>query len=374
MIMVVMGTRPEAIKLAPVIMELRRHRLPTVVVSTGQHRQMLDQVLRVFAIRPDHDLRIMKAGQSIGQVMTSVLTRLSSIVQKERPSLLIVQGDTTSALASSLVASFEKVPLAHVEAGLRTYRKDAPFPEEICRRLIDHVADLHFAPTENARDHLLHEGIPSASITVTGNTVVDALLHTKKTVRRFQEPQLRRLGPLQSKRLVVVTVHRREHWGAPLLQVCDAIGQVVDRFTDVVAVIPVHLNPQVRRVVQRRLGGQARIVLTPPLAYPDFVRLMDRSTLILTDSGGIQEEAPYLGKPVLVFRVATERPEAVAAGSSHVIGFETKRIVETCTSLLTSRTAYQRMATMARPFGDGQAGKRIVRAIQQWFTRRHVTS
>ena len=171
----------------------------------------------------------------------------------------------------------------------------------------------------------------------------------------------------------MVTVHRREHWGAPLLQVCDAIGQVVDRFTDVVAVIPVHLNPQVRRVVQRRLGGQARIVLTPPLAYPDFVRLMDQSTMILTDSGGIQEEAPYLGKPVLVFRVATERPEAVSAGSSHVIGFETERIVETCTSLLTSRTAYQRMATMARPFGDGQAAKRIVRAIQQWLIRGHTT-
>ena len=318
----IFGTRPEAIKLCPLVLELRKHpEFGVRVCVTAQHRQMLDQVLEVFGVTPDADLNLMAPNQSLPELTARAVTAVFAWLERERPDLVIVQGDTTTTFAAALAAYYLKIPVAHVEAGLRTGDRYAPFPEEINRRLTTHLAELHFAPTAAARDHLLREGVPAEKIHVTGNTVIDALLWVREKVRR-EPPELPAglAEAIEGKRVILVTGHRRESFGAPFAAICRAVSDIVARFPDVAAVYPVHLNPNVQEPVRRILGGLERVLLLPPLDYAPFVWLMDRASLILTDSGGVQEEAPSLGKPVLVMRETTERPEGIAAGCAELVG------------------------------------------------------
>jgi UDP-N-acetylglucosamine 2-epimerase (non-hydrolysing) len=361
-VLAVLGTRPEAIKLAPVINKLERH--PAVVSSvcvTAQHREMLDPFLKLFEIVPDHDLNVMQPGQTLFDVTARVLTGMKGVIEAERPDVILVQGDTTTAFAAALAAFYLKVKVGHVEAGLRTEDKYNPFPEEINRRLVTHLADLHFAPTERARANLLAEGIRGETIFVTGNTVVDALFMTLERTRG--QDHLRGLSLNPGRKLVLVTAHRRESFGARLVNICQALREIVENANDVEIVYPVHLNPNVRATVDRVLRGAERVHLIEPLDYVPFVHLMSRAHLILTDSGGIQEEAPSLGKPVLVMRETTERPEAVEAGAAKLVGTRPDRIVQEALRLLQDPGEYARMANVQNPFGDGQAAKRIVQAL-----------
>jgi UDP-N-acetylglucosamine 2-epimerase (non-hydrolysing) len=393
----VFGTRPEAIKLAPVIRELQRRsadggpfdcaqgRLRSVVCVTAQHRQMLDQVLRLFAIEPDYDLNIMQDDQSLSYVTARVLTELEGVIHKEKPDWVLVQGDTTTAMAASLAAFYQRVKVAHVEAGLRTGDKHRPYPEEMNRVIADHLADLHFAPTERAKQNLLREGIPEERILVTGNTVIDALLWaaaqppTPEVLALFRQlgiadkaEEWRSRGaeensPLHPRSsaplLILVTCHRRESFGEPFEGICRALAEVARRYPDVHLVYPVHLNPRVQGPAHHWLEGLPNISLIPPLDYLSFVHLMKRSYLILTDSGGIQEEAPSLGVPVLVLREVTERPEALEAGTARLAGVEPERIVAETIRLLEDDQVYQEMARAANPYGDGKASSRIVEAL-----------
>ncbi len=362
-ILCVFGTRPEAIKMAPVIRELRRRgsRAEVKICVTGQHREMLDQVLALFDIQPDYDLHIMREGQSLTEVTAGVLTCLDPVLVKEKPDWVLVQGDTTTTMAAGLVAFYHRVKVGHVEAGLRTGNKLHPFPEEINRKIVGNLCDLHFAPTERARQNLLREGVEDASIRVTGNTVIDAL-HWVTAL-----PATAHLGawvPPPSARLVLVTAHRHENFGPPLENICRALREIAERYRGGVHVAySVHLNPNVRGPVYRLLTGVPNITLLPPLGYVDLVCLMRRSYLVLTDSGGIQEEAPGLGKPVLVLREVTERPEAVDAGTVKVIGTDGERIVTETVRLLDDRAEYARMARAVNPYGDGHAAERIVRSL-----------
>ena len=397
----VFGTRPEAIKLAPVIRELQKHpdRVVSKVCVTAQHRQMLDQVLRLFDITPDYDLNVMEDNQTPSQVASAVLARLEPILQAERPDWVLVQGDTTTVAAASLAAFYAGVKVGHVEAGLRTYDKWRPFPEEINRRVAGVIADpstgsghrLHFAPTERARQNLLREGVPEDRILVTGNPVIDAL-HWVATLPPTPQVSelLERLGIVEetggqgdkgtegqgdkgtrrnslplpvspSPRLILVTAHRRENFGKPLEQICWALREIAQTFAgDVHVVYPVHLNPNVQEPARRILGNVPGVTLTEPLDYLPLVHLMKLCYIVLTDSGGIQEEAPGLGKPVLVLREVTERPEAVEAGTVKVVGTETRTIVREATRLLVDRAEYERMAHAVNPYGDGHAAERIV--------------
>ena len=358
-VLVVLGTRPEAIKLAPVISVLRarRREFEVGLCVTGQHREMLEPVLELFRIVPDHDLQLMMPNQKLSGLTAAVITGTTAILEAQRPDWVIVQGDTTTAFGASLAAFYQRVPVAHVEAGLRTSDIHSPFPEEANRRMTDVVSDLHFAPTERARLNLLHEGADPATVHVTGNTVIDALQHVAS--RDYDVAA----GPLAGipfeLRIVLVTAHRRESFGPGMLSICRALRQLADELTDIQIVYPVHLNPNVRDVVHERLSGHPRISLIPPLDYASLVQLMRRSTLILTDSGGIQEEAPALGKPVLVLRAATERPEAVEAGCARIVGTDSTRIVDEARHLLADAAAYERMAHVVNPFGDGHASERI---------------
>jgi UDP-N-acetylglucosamine 2-epimerase (non-hydrolysing) len=363
-IMTIFGTRPEAIKLAPVIRELKKYpdRFELVVAVTAQHREMLDQVLRLFQIVPDYDLDIMRPAQTPFAVTARSLTGLEPVLRKERPDLVLVQGDTTTVMAAALAAFYLKIPVGHVEAGLRTYDKFQPFPEEMNRRLVSHIADWHFAPTETARQNLLREGIVDERIFVTGNTVIDALLSVVKSDYVFSHPVLSLIN-FTAHRLILVTAHRRENWGEPLRNICRAIRQIVHSHPEVVVVFSVHMNPEVQQVARVELAGVERVQLLEPLDYEPFVQLMSKVYLILSDSGGIQEEAPSLGKPVLVLRNVTERPEGVAAGTLRVVGTETASIVAAADDLLTDQAAYARMAGARNPYGDGQASQRIVAAI-----------
>lgn len=365
----VFGTRPEAIKLAPVINELRRRRTFQVSVCvTAQHRGLLDQVLEFFRLQPDYDLNIMTEHQTLFQITTKTLTRLQPVLRRERPDVLFVQGDTTTAFASALAAFYEHIPVAHVEAGLRTYDLTQPYPEELNRRLIAPIARFNFAPTATARKHLLAERIPRASIFVTGNTVIDVLLQvTRQTapsgsLDRSVATLLRRLTP--STKLLLVTAHRRENFGAPLENICQALRSLVQQAPDVEIVYPVHPNPNVAGPVFSLLGRTERIHLLPALDYFAFAHLLKRCYLVLTDSGGLQEEAPALGKPVLVLREKTERPEAIRAGTARLVGTDPRRILRMALRLLTSPLAYQRMARAHNPFGDGQAARRIADFLQ----------
>jgi UDP-N-acetylglucosamine 2-epimerase (non-hydrolysing) len=360
------GTRPEAIKLAPVIQELARHpkEFETVVLVTAQHRHMLDQVLCVFDIEPDYDLNLMKKGQSLSDVTSGVLRGVERVLKRGRPDMVIVQGDTTSALASALAAFYQRIPVGHVEAGLRTNDKYSPYPEEMNRRLVSSLADLHFAPTRGAKENLLREGVPRGRIRVTGNTVVDALKAVLQSKAKWHVPVLDVIAP--QNRVILVTAHRRESFGAGFESICRALRMIVRRNTDVEVVYPVHLNPNVRKPVRAILGGVPGIHLIEPLEYLPFVRLMERAYLILTDSGGIQEEAPALGKPVLVMRDVTERPEAVKAGTAKLVGTDPDVIVLTTERLLRSGDAYRKMARARNPFGDGRASARIAGALRRF--------
>jgi len=370
-VLTVFGTRPEAIKMAPVVkcLEQASRSIQNRVCVTAQHRQMLDQVLGFFAIRPDYDLDLMRPGQDLFDVTSGVLKGLKPVLEQERPDIVLVHGDTTTTMAATLAAYYSHARVGHVEAGLRTHDKYAPFPEEINRRVTSVVADLHFSPTAASRENLLREGVPDDAITVTGNTVVDALFFILATIQsdaRLQRQLLERFAFLDSaKRLVLVTGHRRENFGAGFERICSALMTVADAFPDVEILYPVHLNPKVQKTVRTVLGARPRpnIHLIEPVDYLPFVYLMDRAYLILTDSGGIQEEAPSLGKPVLVMRDVTERPEALEAGTVRMVGTNEERIVEEVSRLLNDADAYRRMSAAHNPYGDGKASQRIREAL-----------
>ncbi|WP_275426707.1 non-hydrolyzing UDP-N-acetylglucosamine 2-epimerase [Elioraea rosea] len=363
-VLTVFGTRPEAIKLAPVVLAFQREAsVQHVLCVTGQHRQMLDQVLAVFRLTPDHDLAIMKPGQDLTHVTMAVLEGLGAVIEAEKPDWVIVQGDTTTAFAASLTAFYRRVKVAHVEAGLRTGNIYSPWPEEMNRRLTGQIATLHFPPTEAAAANLAREGVPASRVLVTGNTVIDAL-HAV-CARLDTDDALRgELDALfgwrdRSKRLVLVTGHRRENFEGGLERVCRALA-TLSRRGDVEIVYPVHLNPEVQRTARAVLADSPAVHLIAPLDYLPFVHLMRQADLIVTDSGGIQEEAPGLGKPVLVTRDTTERPEAIAAGTARLVGTDEAGLVAAATELLDDRAAYEAMAKAANPFGDGKAAERIV--------------
>ncbi len=354
--------------MCPVIAAFRgaRGEFSTVVVVTAQHRHMLDQVLDVFDVKPDHDLDIMVAHQSLNYVLASAATGLHRVYSEIRPDLVFVQGDTTSTFAGAISAFYDRIPVAHIEAGLRTHDRWQPFPEEINRQLTTAVTDLNFAPTEWSRDNLLREGVPAGSIHVTGNTAIDALFHVLD--RPFEIPDdIDRLAPENDGKTILVTIHRRENHGPPLSAICTALLELSHAFEDARFLIPVHPNPDVRTAIERALGGGRRMHLLPPLDYRTFAHLMKRSYLILTDSGGIQEEAPSLGKPVLVLREKTERPEGVTAGTVKLVGTDTATIVREAARLLEDRSEYAAMARRVNPYGDGKASGRIVSAVRAHF-------
>ena len=366
--MTVFGTRPEAIKLSPLIAELEGHdRITNKVVVTAQHRQMLDQVLRFYGIKADYDLDIMETRQSLFDTTCNGLSAMRDVLEKEKPDIVLVQGDTTTTFVASLAAFYLKIPVGHVEAGLRTNRKYQPFPEEINRKLTSHLADIHFAPTRRAKEHLLSEGISEQRVFVTGNTVIDALrIIVERTIPAENQEDLEAYFlanhgfSTRGSRLILVTGHRRENFGPNLRDICRALEQVARNNPDVLIVYPVHMNPEVREPVRGMLDAVSNIRLTQPLEYVHFVYLMSQSYLILTDSGGVQEEAPFLGKPVLVMREGTERPEATEAGAAKLVGTNSETIVKETQRLLEDRAAYQRMSQKRQIYGDGRASERIV--------------
>ncbi|WP_353620365.1 non-hydrolyzing UDP-N-acetylglucosamine 2-epimerase [Paracoccus aerodenitrificans] len=368
----IFGTRPEAIKMAPVVQALSADtRFDSAVCVTAQHREMLDQVLDLFGITPDADLDIMRQKQALPEMMASMMTGLQPVLRDICPDIVLVHGDTATTLAASLAAYQAQIPIGHVEAGLRTGDLYAPWPEEGNRRLCGALSALHFAPTEGARDNLLRENIPAEAIYVTGNTVIDALLQMTRRIDADAglcaslDASLPSVAP--DRRIVLVTGHRRENFGRGLERVCGALARLADLFPDVTIIFPMHLNPNVRDPVTRLLADRPNIVLTEPLDYLPFIRLMNRAALIITDSGGIQEEAPALGKPVLVIRDRTERPEAVAAGTVRLVGTDSKRIIDGAATLLTDPAAYRKMSVARNPFGDGNATGRILDGLLRWM-------
>lgn len=364
-VIVVIGTRPEAIKLAPIVLELEKHQalFEIKICVTGQHREMLDQMLQVFGLQPDYDLGVMTAGQTLSGVTAACLAGLDSVFGQERPDLLLVQGDTTTTFAASLAAYYHRVPVGHIEAGLRTGKKYDPFPEEINRRLTTHLSDFHFAPTDVSRDNLLKEGINPENISVTGNTVIDALFLTQARLAKEPNLAIDPLGPTNGLRIILVTAHRRESFGPRFRQICEALRALAESRTDVLIAYPVHLNPNVQSPVHEILDGLPNVRLLAPLDYVSFVACMQRASILLTDSGGIQEEGPSLGKPVLVLREVSERPEAITAGTAILTGTDQARIVETVTSLLDDPACYKRMTERTNPYGDGHAAERIVQFL-----------
>ena len=368
-IMTIFGTRPEAIKMAPLVKALQAEdKFQCVVTVTAQHREMLDQVLELFAIKPDYDLDIMQANQTLFDVTGKALTGLKSVLEQEKPDLVLVHGDTTTTFVASLAAFYLQIPVGHVEAGLRTGNKLSPFPEEMNRKLTGAIADLHFAPTTTSRENLLKEGINPESIFVTGNTVIDALLQTVKPDYSFTQPDLQNLD-FSRHRVLLVTTHRRENLGEPMRQIYLALREIIQAYPDILIIFPVHKNPKVRAVVEEVLGDLDRVRLIEPLDYQPFINLQNKSHLVLTDSGGLQEEAPSLGKPVLVLRDTTERPEAVTAGTVRMVGTDRQKLVECARELLSSDRAYANMANAVNPYGDGQACRRIVQNLLFYFDK-----
>lgn len=362
-VLVGFGTRPEAIKLAPVISELRaRDGVSVFACATAQHREMLDQVLRIFDVVPDRDLDIMRPDQGLHDITAAVLERLTPLIDEWRPDVVLVQGDTASAMAAALAAFYRRVPVGHVEAGLRTGIRTSPFPEEMTRRIITQVAQLHFAPTRRSAESLVRDHADAEGhVFLTGNTVVDAV---REIARRTRGTKV--LFERRATRLILLTAHRRENFGEPIRSICRAVRALVDRHPDVEVVYPVHLNPNIQRPVQELLAGHERIHLLSPVNYEELIALMKDAYLVLTDSGGLQEEAPVLGKPVLVLRRDTERPEAIEAGTAMLAGSDEHEIVALAERLLTDRTLYERMAHSRSPFGDGFASKRIADGLQAW--------
>ncbi|MEA5496240.1 non-hydrolyzing UDP-N-acetylglucosamine 2-epimerase [Limnoraphis robusta] len=358
---VVLGTRPEAIKLAPVIQQLQlASEFETQVILTGQHREMVKQVMELFNLNADYNLEIMQTSQTLTDITWRSLQGLEGLFQQLRPDIIIVQGDTTTAFAAALAAFYQKIPVGHVEAGLRTNDIFNPYPEEANRRLISQLTQFHFAPTTQAVENLINSGV-LGEVHHTGNTVIDALL---SVVKRQPELNVAHLNKSQY-RLILATVHRRENWGTPLTQIAESFLNILDKFTDTALLLPLHRNPTVREPLQKILGNHPRIFLTEPLDYCELVAAIDRCYFVLTDSGGLQEEAPSLGKPVLVLRKTTERPEAITAGTAKLVGTETTEIVEAATELLTNLEAYKKMATAINPFGDGHAAEYIVQILRK---------
>jgi UDP-N-acetylglucosamine 2-epimerase (non-hydrolysing) len=359
-VLTIFGTRPEAIKLSPVLLELEKHpeHFENLICVTAQHREMLDQVLDWFQIKPDFDLNLMQPNQGLAEFASRALASVSKILEETRPDVVLVQGDTTTVMIAALAAFYRRIPVGHVEAGLRTRNRYDPFPEEINRRLTDVLATYYFAPTERAATALRAEQIAEENIFVTGNTVVDALLMTVK-----RPVNLKLDFHLDGRQLILVTAHRRESFGAPFESLCLALRDLAERDPGVEIVYPVHLNPRVREPVRRILAGRPRIHLLEPLRYEQFAHLMAQAHLILTDSGGIQEEAPVLGKPTLVMRETTERPEAIEAGTARLVGTNRQRIVAEAERLLHDKQAYRTMAQAGSPFGDGRAAERIVNIL-----------
>jgi len=366
-IMTVYGTRPEAIKVAPVVRALEAsHDFDSVTVVTGQHREMLDQVNEIFGIRPDHDLDVFAHGQSLNTLMAKVFDRLDPVLRTEEPDAVIVQGDTSTVAAASIAAFYRQIPVVHVEAGLRSGDIGSPFPEEANRKLTSQVAALHLAPTQSSRANLVREDVDPSTVAVTGNTVIDALLHTVEREIPFTDPRLEAMES-SGGRIVLVTTHRRENWGGAMEGVGRALKELAMSYPDARVVLPAHRNPLVREAVLPYLEGLENVVITEPLPYGEFTRLMAASTIVLTDSGGVQEEAPALGKPVLVMRDNTERPEAVDAGTVRLIGTSEQRIVDEVSLLLDDADHYATMANAVNPYGDGHAAERSLAAIRHLF-------
>ena len=366
-VMSVFGTRPEAIKMAPLVKALEKEELTeSIVCVTAQHREMLDQVLNDFKIVPDYDLNIMKAGQTLEDITVRALTGIGEVIRKERPDIVLVHGDTSTTFAASLAAYYNQTKVGHVEAGLRTYDKYQPFPEEMNRRLTGAMADLHFSPTSLARENLLKENIDRDIIFITGNTAIDALKTTIDNNYVFTVEELNKID-YKAKRVITVTAHRRENLGEPLENICNALKKIVDNYDDVELVYAVHKNPAVSNTVHRILGGNDRIHLLDPLDLRDMHNLMNRSFMVMTDSGGLQEEVPSMGKPVLVLRNVTERPEGVEAGTLKLAGTDTDTVYTMAKELLENKEEYMKMAVAKNPFGDGNASERIVNAILYSF-------
>ena len=369
---VIFGTRPEAIKLAPVILELKKHNeIECHICVTAQHREMLDQVLEIFDIIPDTDLNLMKPNQSLARLTALAVTAIDEYLENERPDLVLVQGDTTTVLSASIAAFYHKIPIGHVEAGLRTGNMESPWPEEANRILTSHLASIHFAPTEISQQNLIREGISPSNIVITGNTVIDALFIALKKIKE-KPPEIpgitNTLLVRNNSKIVLITGHRRENFGKGFESICIAISELARRFPEVHFVYPVHLNPNVRSVVIPMLSSQStNIHLIDPLPYLPFVALLNRATFVLTDSGGIQEETPSLGKPVLVMRDTSERPEAISAGTAKLVGTSSEKIVREASLLLTDRTAYESMVKKHNPYGDGKAAEKIVEIIHKRF-------
>lgn len=362
-VMSIFGTRPEAIKMAPLVKELeRRKKIESIVCVTAQHRQMLDQVLETFNIKPDYDLNIMKQGQSLSEITSRALTGLESVIKDVKPDIVLVHGDTTTTFAGALAAFYNQVAIGHVEAGLRTYDKYSPFPEEMNRQMVDCMTDLYFAPTTVSKENLLKEDIQEEKIFVTGNTAIDAMSTTVKN--DYTHPELEWIKP--NEKMILLTAHRRENLGEPMRHIFKAIRRIVDEFDDVKVIYPIHLNPLVRSVANEVFDGCDKVKLIEPLEVFDFHNFQNKSYIILTDSGGIQEEAPSLGKPVLVLRDTTERPEGISAGTLKLVGTNEETIYNETKKLLTDNKEYEKMSHASNPYGDGHASERIVDAIIKW--------
>lgn len=377
-ILLVFGTRPEAIKMAPVFEELsaRKNDFSVRICVTAQHRQMLDEVLDIFRIRPEHDLNIMQDGQTLYHITAAALCRMENVLSEEKPDLVLVHGDTTTTFAAALAAFYQQIPVGHVEAGLRSHDRRQPFPEEANRLLTDALCDLYFAPTETSRKALRRENIPDGRIFVTGNTVIDALYRVLERRAVFSHPFLKSMfaekAPPSNEKIILVTAHRRENFGAPLENAFRALRRIANDFPDVRVVYPVHLNPNVQKPAHDILGNVPNIHLLPPLSYTDLSGLMSRSHIVVTDSGGLQEEAPSLGKPVLVLRAVTERPEAVRAGTVELVGTDEERVYRATAALLNGTKRRSRMARAVNPYGDGKAAYRTVEAIRYYFKMRRT--
>lgn len=365
-VMSIFGTRPEAIKMAPLVMELEsREEIKSIVCVTAQHRQMLDQVLETFKIIPDYDLNIMQQGQTLSGVTTRALIGLEDVIKNEKPDIVLVHGDTTTTFAGALAAFYNQVAIGHVEAGLRTDDKYSPFPEEMNRQMVDCMTDMYFAPTEISKDNLLKENIDESKIYITGNTAIDAMATTVKENYTHSELEWIKAG----ERMILLTAHRRENLGEPMRHIFKAVKNIVDEFSDVKVIYPIHMNPKVREVANEVLGDCDRVKLIEPLEVFDFHNFQNKSYIILTDSGGIQEEAPSLGKPVLVLRDTTERPEGIKAGTLKLVGTDEDTIYSEMKKLLTDKSEYDKMSRASNPYGDGHASERIADAIIEKFNK-----
>lgn len=371
-VMTIFGTRPEAIKMAPLVKELeKRNNIESIVCVTAQHREMLDQVLELFNIVPNYDLDIMKDRQSLVGITNKVLSGLDETFKVAKPDIVLVHGDTTTTFAASLAAFYNQIKIGHVEAGLRTFDKYFPFPEEVNRKLTGAIADIHFAPTKISKENLLNEAVLEKDIFITGNTVIDAMEATVEDNYVFENEELNKID-YKNKKVIMVTAHRRENWGEPLENICLALKEVVESRKDVEIVYLVHLNPVVKDVVHKILGGVERVHLLEPLDTKETHNLMNKSYMVTTDSGGLQEEAPHLGLPVLVLRTVTERPEAVSAGTVKVVGIDKDTIISECLNLIDSEECYSSMANAVNPYGDGLASERIVDAIEYYYGKNDI--